>query len=128
MNVAVTDRLPVMAIVQVVVVLESQPVHITLVAPAPIAALRVTVESKAKTEPQTPGQLIPVGELVTVPLPLGLTVKAAWLQAVVPMPDPVRKAEPLTKFGGAFKLAVKFPLPQMLREVTNPALVTVARF
>ena len=44
------------------------------------------------------------------------------------MPEPVRNAEPVTKFGGAFKLAVKFPLPQILVEVTKPVLVTVARF
>jgi len=128
LNVAVTDLLPVMATVQVVAEFESQPVQVTPEAPVPIAALRTTVEFRVKTKPQVPGQLIPVGELVTVPLPLTLTVKAPWLQAEVPMPDPVRNAEPLTKFGGAFKLAVKFPLPQMLVEVTKPELLTVARF
>jgi len=75
--VAVTDLLLVSATVQAVAVLESQPTQVTVDAPVPMLALRVTVESRVKTPEQVPGQVIPLGELVTVPLPLTLTVKAA---------------------------------------------------
>ena len=74
---AVTDRLVLSESVQAVAVLESQPDQVTVVAPVPMVALSVTVESNVKRAEQVLGQLIPVGELVTVPLPVVVTVNAA---------------------------------------------------
>ena len=79
LNVAVTDCAAVTSTMQVVPVLLQAPDQPENVEPARGAAVRVTVVASAKFAEQVVGQLIPAGELVTVPapVPLVLTVRLA---------------------------------------------------
>ena len=67
-------------------------VHVTVDAPVPGVALSPTVLSSGKPALQVVGQVIPVGELVTVPLPDTTTVNAAEVQADVPTPAALTNA------------------------------------
>jgi hypothetical protein len=90
--------------VQVVAVSETQPavptpqLHVTVVAGAVGAPPRVTDESRGNAAEHVPGQVIPEGELVTVPVPATTAVRAADVQAAVPTPAAETKADPVTKF------------------------------
>lgn len=88
---------------QVVVGLPEQPVvpdgqvQLTKVEPVPSVAVSTTAESKGKPAEQVElGQLIPVGELVTVPFPATITVNTAELHVGVPTPAEETNAVPNT--------------------------------
>src|SRR5664279_4437208 len=54
--------------------IESQPLQTTALEPGSATALRVTALPASNSASQVPPQLIPAGELVTVPVPLPLLV------------------------------------------------------
>jgi hypothetical protein len=70
---ALTDFAAVMLTAQVPVPLHAPP-QFENIAPEPGVAVKVTVTPNGKFALQVPGQLIPAGLLVTVPLPASLTV------------------------------------------------------
>ena len=72
--------------------LPGSQVHVTLLAPAPGAPVSTTVESKGNAAVHVPGQVMPAGELVTVPLPETATVRLACVQVLVPTPAAEMKA------------------------------------
>ena len=71
-------------------------VQVTVLAPAPGAAVSTTVESKGNAAVHVPGHVMPVGELVTVPLPVISTVRLACVHVPVPTPAAEMKAVPKT--------------------------------
>ena len=99
-------------------------VQVTLVAPEPGVAVRFTVPSSGKAAlHDVPGQVIPGGALVTVPLPATTTVKTDSVQTDVPIPAVVTNAEPKRTLCPSFMVAVTFPLPQSFTAVTSPGVL-----
>jgi hypothetical protein len=131
LKVAVTVRFAFSRSEHALPVTESQPVQPTNVWPAAGLAVKPIELPRLNAALQVVGQVIPEGALLTVPAPTGpeiATLKIAWLHVAVPRPAPVRNAVPNKSLLPSWKLAIKFPLPQMLVEVTKPGLVMLAKF
>ena len=125
-----TERFVFSRSVHALPVTESQPVQFANVWPVTGLAVKPIEVPRLNAALQVVGQLIPAGPLLTVPAPTGpetATLKTAWLHVAVPRPAPVRNAVPNKSLPPSWKLAIKFPLPQMLAEVTKPGLVMVAK-
>lgn len=90
-----------------------QPDHATLVAGAVGVAVKVIAVELAKTALQMLGQLIPAGELVTVPVPETPTVRVE-----LPVPPPPVPLKHTT-------LAVILPVTTAPEELRPPVLVFV---
>ena len=95
-----------------------------LVAPVPGVAVRFTVPSSGNGALHVLGQVMPGGELVTVPLPDTITVNTACVQTEVPMPAVVTNAVPNRTVLPSCRVAMTFPLPQSLMACTNPGVLS----
>jgi len=77
-------------------VVPGSQVQVTVLAPVPGAAVSTTVESRGNAAVHVPGQVMPAGELVTVPFPETATVRLACVQVPVPTPAAEMNAVPKT--------------------------------
>lgn len=129
MNAAVTTVFACSNTLHVVAELVSQPPHVTAVAGLVGAAVSVTVVPVVNCAAQIVPQSIPAGELVTVPVPVTLTLR---LLVEPPCGQP-RLAGPstvmfevleITRLPPSSKVAVMFAIPQAVFGLTTPADVT----
>jgi hypothetical protein len=118
LNVAVTVVSPLSVTLHAAVPLQPPPFHPENVEPEAAAAVRVTLVPATTVSVQSLPHVIPVGVLLTVPVPVPLRMMAsvAPVRAVV---DPVTVRETVSPFAVKFTLLAKVPTAFESRRTTT---------